>query len=25
MIKENLVAERVAIETYRGMVRYFWR
>jgi len=23
MIKENLVAERVAIETYRDMVRYF--
>ena len=23
MIKENLVAERVAIETYREMVRYF--
>ena len=23
MIKEDLVAERVAIETYRGMVRYF--
>jgi bacterioferritin len=22
-IKENLVAERVAIETYREMVRYF--
>ena len=26
MIKENLVAERVAIETYREMVRYFgWK
>jgi bacterioferritin len=23
MIKEDLVAERVAIETYREMVRYF--
>jgi bacterioferritin len=23
MIKENLVAERVAIQTYRDMVRYF--
>jgi len=23
MIKENLVAERIAIETYRDMVRYF--
>lgn len=23
MIKEDLVAERIAIETYRGMVRYF--
>jgi bacterioferritin len=23
MIKENLVAERVAVETYREMVRYF--
>jgi bacterioferritin len=23
MIKENLVAERVAIETYRDMIRYF--
>ena len=23
MIKENLVAERIAIETYREMVRYF--
>ena len=23
MIKENLVAERVAIETYREMVRHF--
>ena len=23
MIKENLVAERVSIETYREMVRYF--
>ena len=23
MIRENLVAERIAIETYRGMVRYF--
>jgi bacterioferritin len=23
MIKENLIAERIAIETYRDMVRYF--
>ena len=23
MIKENLVAERIAIETYRDMIRYF--
>jgi bacterioferritin len=23
MIEENLVAERIAIETYREMVRYF--
>jgi bacterioferritin len=23
MIKENLVAERIAIETYRDMVRHF--
>jgi bacterioferritin len=23
MIKENLIAERIAIETYREMVRYF--
>jgi bacterioferritin len=23
MIKENLVAERIAIETYREMIRYF--
>jgi bacterioferritin len=23
MIKENLIAERIAVETYREMVRYF--
>jgi bacterioferritin len=23
MIRENLIAERIAIETYRDMVRYF--
>jgi bacterioferritin len=23
MIRENLVAERIAIETYRDMIRYF--
>jgi bacterioferritin len=23
MIKENLVAERIAVETYRDLVRYF--